>query len=375
MQFQNVIGQFSAKHKLLNMVASGRMPHALLISAAEGFGGLPLAVALAQYINCENPTEQDSCGVCDTCNKIKKLIHPDVFFTYPTVSLKSGDKPVSTDFVKQWRKAFLENPYLTYNQWLAQITDDNKQGNITVNECHEIIKRISLRNYEGKFKVQIIWMAELLREAGNALLKSIEEPPANTVFILVTEQPELILNTILSRTQMLRLPPIEPSELEKAIAFKLGFERKEEAKRLTNLSGGSWATALELVNEEDSEVEDIFLNWFRYSAGNFSTQTATGVSQVVDEFHGLKREKQKLFVRYGLFFIENCLLQKSNGENYLQHQALEASKKVAARYDVLVFEKVAKLLDNLHYQIERNANAKISLHSTSIKVREVMETI
>jgi len=215
MQFQNVIGQFSAKHKLQNMMASGRMPHALLISAAEGFGGLPLAVALAQYINCENPTAQDSCGVCEACNKIKKLIHPDVFFTYPTVPQKSGDKPVSTDFIKQWRKAFSENPYLTYNQWLTQITDDNKQGNITVNECHEIIKRISLKNYEGKFKVQIIWMAELLREAGNALLKSIEEPPANTVFILVTEQPELILNTILSRTQMLRLPPIEHEAIEK----------------------------------------------------------------------------------------------------------------------------------------------------------------
>ncbi|OJV28366.1 MAG: hypothetical protein BGO32_05925 [Bacteroidetes bacterium 37-13] len=372
MQFQNVIGQFSAKHKLQNMMASGRMPHALLISAAEGFGGLPLAVALAQYINCENPTVQDSCGVCEACNKIKKLIHPDVFFTYPTVSQKSGDKPVSTDFIKQWRKAFSENPYLTYNQWLTQITDDNKQGNITVNECHEIIKRISLKNYEGKFKVQIIWMAELLREAGNALLKSIEEPPANTVFILVTEQPELILNTILSRTQMLCLPPIEHEAIEQAIAAKIDFERKDEAKRLANLSGGSWATALELMNEEDSEVEDIFLNWFRYSAGNFSVQTASGVLQIIDEFHGLKREKQKLFVRYGLFFIENCLLQKLNGENFLQHQALEASKKIAARYSVEAFEKVTNLLNKLHYQIERNANAKISLHSTSIKVNEAM---
>lgn len=372
MKFSEVIGQTQAKQKILNMLASGRMPHALLISAAEGYGGLPLALALAQFLNCENPTENDSCGTCSACVKTKKLVHPDLFFTYPTVTKKPSEKPVSSDFIKEWRKAFLENPYITYNQWLATITDDNKQGNITAEECNEIVRHISLKNFEAKYKIQIIWMAELLRDSGNKLLKSIEEPPQNTIFILVTEQPEQILNTILSRTQMLRLPPIEHDAMEKAFEQVLDFESKNDANRLANLANGSWSMALELLNAEDSEVEDIFLNWFRYCAGKFSSQTAVGILQIVDEFHGLKREKQKLFVRYGLFFIENCLLQKTTGENYLQHQALEASKKIAAHYDFEVFQVIEVLLNKLHYQIERNANPKIALHSTALKVHEAM---
>lgn len=372
MQFSDVVGQQQAKQKLLNMFHSGRMPHALLISAAEGYGGLPLAMALAQLLNCENPSENDSCGHCSACVKAKKLVHPDIFFTYPTVTIKGGDKPVSADFILQWRNAFLANPYITYNQWLEKITDDNKQGNITVAECHEIIKHLSLKNYEGKFKIQIIWLAELLKESGNALLKSIEEPPANTIFILVTEQPDQILNTILSRTQMLRLPPIEREAIEMALTQKLDFENKEEAIRLANLAAGSWSNALELLNNEDSDVEEIFLNWFRNCAGKFSPQTASAILQIVDDFFGLKREKQKLFVRYGLFFIQNCLMQKTTGENYLQNQAFEASKKIAERYSVEVFAQVEELLNKLHYQIERNANPRISLHSTSIKLNEVM---
>lgn len=373
MQFSDVIGQQQAKQKLFNMVHSGRMPHALLISAAEGYGGLPLAVALAQLLNCESPAENDSCGICSACVKASKLVHPDIYFTYPTVALKNEDKkPVSADFIKAWRSAFLENPYITYYQWMEKITDDNKQGNITVAECHEIIKQLSLKNYEGKFKVQIIWLAELLKEYGNALLKTIEEPPANTVFILVTEQPHQILNTILSRTQMLRLPPIEREAIELALTQKLDFERKDDAARLANLAAGSWSNALELLSEEDSDVEEVFLNWFRNCAGRFSPQTASAIMQVIDEFSDLKREKQKLFVRYGLFFIQNCLMQKATGKNNLQNRALEASKKIADRYGFEMFAYVEELLNKLHYQIERNANPRISLHSTSIKINEVM---
>ncbi len=372
MQFSGVIGQSLAKQKLQNMLASGRMPHALLISAAEGFGGLPLAVALAQFLNCENPSDQDSCGQCNSCIKAQKLIHPDIFFTYPTIAKKSGDKPVSYDFIVEWRKAFLNNPYITYNQWMESITDENKQGNITVHECHEIIKRISLKNYEGKYKIQIIWLAELLREYGNALLKSIEEPPANTLFILVTEQPDQILNTILSRTQMLKLPPIEHNAIQQALENYLDFERKNDASQLANLSGGSWSTAIELASEEDSQIEDVFLNWLRYSAAKYNTQTATGIMQIVEEFHALKREKQKLFVRYGLFFIENCLIQKATGKNQLQHQTLEVSKKIADRYDLSIFQSIEIILNKLHYQIERNANPKIAIHSASIKLNELM---
>jgi DNA polymerase-3 subunit delta' len=372
MQFSQVIGQARAKEKLLNMYRSGRVPHALLISASEGYGGLPLAVALAQLLNCENPTETDSCGACDSCVKSKKLIHPDIFFTYPTVPGKAGQKTVCTDYIQEWRKAFLKDPYLTYQQWLAEISSDNKQGNITVAECHEIIKRISLKNYEGRYKIQIIWMAELMKEYGNTLLKSIEEPPPNTYFILVTEQPDQILSTILSRTQMIRLPPIELAALEAALKEKLDFESKEQARHWATLASGSWAAAQDVLLSRDWDVESIFLNWLRYCAGRFSPQTATGIMKTLDEFFELKREKQKLFVRYGLFFIHNCLNEKNSVQNYLQQEALEVSKKIAQRYGVEVLAGIEDLLNKLYYQIERNANPRIALHSLSIRLNEMM---
>ncbi|MDW8274496.1 MAG: hypothetical protein RMJ53_09740 [Chitinophagales bacterium] len=370
MRFSDVIGQDEAKSKLLKMYHSGRVPHALLISAPEGFGGLPLAVAFAQLLNCEQPAAQDSCGECSACYKSSRLIHPDVFFSFPAVPLKSGDKPVSADFLKEWRSAFLQNPYLTYSQWMEQIADDNKQGNITVAECHHIIRQISLKNHEGRFKIQIIWLAEMLREAGNVLLKSIEEPPDNTVFILVTEQPELILNTILSRTQMLRLPPIQADALEQALSRKLGPDRLQEARRLAYLCGGSWSEALELLNDEDNEIEKFFLHWLRHSLGSYNPSNVAEIVRCAEQFQELGRERQKLFVRFGLFFLQNCLQLKATSQCALLNQALDAAQKLCARYDTGFIENATHLLNNLHYQIERNANSKIALHSTSIKIKQ-----
>lgn len=367
MQFSEVIGQNEAKRKLKLMVEAGRLPHALLISGSEGSGTLPLALALAQYINCESPGD-DSCGQCSSCIKIKKHMHPDVFYTYPTIAKKSGDKPVSTDFITEWRKALGENYYLTYNEWLNQIGAENKQGNITTKECQEIVRHISMKAYEAQYKIQIIWMAELLRETGNVLLKSIEEPPPNTIFILVTEQPELILTTILSRTQMLRLPPIETAEIEKAISDKLDVDRKQEAAELAFLSNGNWVTAKELLEQEETDVEELFLSWLRYSAARFSAQSVGGLYNWIEAFQPIGREKQKLMIRYGLFFIENCLEQLTTGNNRLKGQALEVSIKISERYPLSTLVKVNEILNKFHYHIERNANPKIIAMSNSLEI-------
>jgi len=370
MQFSDVIGQEGAKRKLMNMISSGRMPHALLISGSEGSGGLPLAFAIAQYLNCENPSEADSCGECNSCSKAKKFIHPDIFYTYPTIVKKSGDKPLSAEFITEWRKAINENPYITYNEWLDAIGAETKQGNITSNECHEIIRRISLKSYESKYKVQIVWLAELLRLEGNVLLKSIEEPPPGTVFILVTEQPDLILTTILSRTQLLRLPPIETEAIETALLQRLELDKRGAAGEIAHLSNGSWVAAMELAENEQIESEAIFLAWLRFCAGKFSAQTASGLMNWIDEFQTLGREKQKLLLQYGLFFIQNCLEEKASGNNRLQQGALEASKKIAARYPLETLKEVHDVLNKFHYHIERNAHAKIAAMSNSLLISE-----
>jgi DNA polymerase-3 subunit delta' len=370
MQFAEVIGQEGAKRKLMNMISSGRMPHALLISGSEGSGGLPLAFAIAQYLNCENPSSTDSCGECASCVKSRRLIHPDIFYTYPTIAKKSGDKPLSAEFIAEWRKAVSENPYITYNEWLDTIGAETKQGNITTNECHEIVRRISLKSYESKYKVQIVWLAELLRETGNVLLKSIEEPPPGTVFVLVTEQPELILTTILSRTQLLRLPPIEIEAIETALQQKLELDKRGSATEIANLSNGSWVAAMELGQNEQIESEAIFLAWLRFCAGKFSAQTASGLATWIDDFQTLGREKQKLLLQYGLFFIQNCLEEKTTGNNRLQQSALEASKKIAAKYPLQTLEEVHKVLNKFHYHIERNAHAKIAAMSNSLLISE-----
>jgi DNA polymerase-3 subunit delta' len=370
MQFSDVIGQEGAKRKLMNMISSGRMPHALLISGSEGSGGLPLAFAIAQYLNCENPSETDSCGECNSCSKAKKFIHPDIFYTYPTIAKKSGDKPLSAEFITEWRKAINENPYITYNEWLDAIGAETKQGNITSNECHEIVRRISLKSYESKYKVQIVWLAELLRETGNVLLKSIEEPPPGTIFILVTEQPDLILTTILSRTQLLRLPPIETEAIEAALQQRLELDKRGGAPEIAHLSNGSWVAAMEFAQNEQIESEAIFLAWLRFCAGKFSSQTASGLMNWIDEFQTLGREKQKLLLQYGLFFIQNCLEEKARGNNRLQYGALEASKKIAARYPLETLKEVHDVLNKFHYHIERNAHAKIAAMSNSLLISE-----
>ena len=226
-QFEKIIGQKGTKEQLIQMVQHNRLSHALLFLGKEGSGALSLALAFAQYIACEqvngkikktNPEASlfgeatpeiaepldmhDSCGVCSACTKANQLVHPDIHFSYPVIPRKSGDKPVSTDYINEWREFVSINPYGNVYDWLQFIGAENKQGNITSEECNDITRKISLKSFESEYKVLIIWMPEYLTKNGNKLLKLIEEPPPNTLFLLVAENEDLILPTILSRTQV-----------------------------------------------------------------------------------------------------------------------------------------------------------------------------
>ncbi|RMG84042.1 MAG: hypothetical protein D6714_08740, partial [Bacteroidetes bacterium] len=209
MLFNDVLGQQAAKDSLRQMAMSDRVAHALLFAGPGGSGSLSLALAFAQYLLCARPTPTDACGQCPHCLKAAKLIHPDIHFSFPTI----GTNVKSDHFLPQWRQAMATNPYLSLNDWLQKIGAENKQGNINKEECLNIIRKMSLKTFESPRKVLIIWRPEFLGKEGNRLLKLIEEPPENTHFILVAEQPDQILNTILSRCQLFKIPALTDSDI------------------------------------------------------------------------------------------------------------------------------------------------------------------
>ena len=271
MQFQSITGQKETKEQLVQMVQHNRLSHALLFLGKEGTGALQLALAFAQYIVCKpkppetdlfaapEPESQkskvkinDSCGICPACKKANELIHPDIHFSYPVITKKPGEKPISTDFIKEWREFIVTNPYGNVYDWLQFIGAENKQGNITAHECNDIIRKLNLKSFESEYKILIMWLPEFLGKEGNKLLKLIEEPPPNTLFILIAENEDLILPTILSRTQLVKIPLLTNMEVEVALELNAGV-KIEKAQQIAALAEGNYREALQLLQHADDD--------------------------------------------------------------------------------------------------------------------------
>lgn len=369
MFFKDIIGQEKIKERLIKGVQMDRVSHAQLFLGENGTGGLPLALAYAQYVNCENRGETDSCGVCHACRKTMALEHPDLHFTYPVIPKKSGDKPVSTDYIVEWRKALRENVYLDYADWMGKLNAENKQGNITAEECRDIFKKLSLTPvYEG-FKIIIIWMPEFLSKEGNRLLKLIEEPPPKTVFLLVAENEELILTTILSRTQISYIPKIESQTLRTAIMerFEVGGE---EADRITFLASGNFRTAMRVYEAGENDYTNQFVEWMRLCYA----LNGPGLLKWVDEIAGAGRENQKNFLLYGLGLFRECML---NGYNLNQiSRVMESEKDFVGKFSKFINERniyqMVNALNTNHYHIERNAHPKILFFNLSLQISELL---
>jgi DNA polymerase-3 subunit delta' len=375
MLFSDVIGQQSAIQKLQGMVQSGRVPHALMLLGPEGNGGLPLALALAQYVHCENRGE-DSCGVCSSCNKHQKYVHPDVHFTFPVVPRKSGEPPISADYMKEWRTALNDNVYMNANDWLQSIEAENRQGNITVRECHEIIRGMSLKTYEAAFKIQIIWMAEFLKEAGNTLLKVIEEPPDDTIFILVVENIEMMLTTIISRTQLVKVNAIESEDMKKALLQR--FEMDDaSARRIVRIADGNFNAALTIAAGEDSDNDKLLHQWLRRCFAlkqKPSMENTQGLFEWIEEVSKIGRENQKIFLKYSLFFLRECALVRLTGKSEkLEGEELKFATGLSAQLAPEQFETIAQIINKLSYHIERNANPKIHFLSNSFRIASVFK--
>src|SRR6201996_2845132 len=256
MQFSEIVGQAAVKQRLVNTVKENRVSHAQLFLGPEGSGSLALAVAYAQYLSCEDRQPDDSCGVCASCRKYQKLMHPDLHFSYPFFAKHKDDNALT--FIEQWREAFLANPYLNLDGWRSYLDAENKQANINIAECHQIIKKLSFKPFESEFKILILWLPEYLDKAGNALLKIIEEPQPNTLFLLVAQNQDQILNTILSRTQLVKIPALEYDEIKEYLITQ-HHQTDEAAAEIAYLSNGNLTEALTMLHQDTKGYHKIFV--------------------------------------------------------------------------------------------------------------------
>lgn len=368
MYFKDIIGQESQINLLRAMIEGNRFPHALLLLGNEGVGGLPLALAYIQYLICEDKKESEPCGECKACRKAAKFSHPDIHYSYPTI----GTGKVSTDFIVDWRKALAENPYMSANQWISQISGgENKQGNITKDECVSIVKKLSLKSFESPYKVLLMWLPEYLGKEGNRLLKLIEEPPENTIFVLIAENQEAILNTILSRCQILKLSPIDKDLIREGLVRQMGIA-VGQAEAIAQIADGNYNEALTLSQHSENDNAMMFLEWMR------KCYNGNGIDMIqwADKIASTSREAQKYFLRYGLHFFRELLLLKvvhDRSKIRLQKSELDTAIKMSNIIEVNQIENIATLFNDTIMSIERNGNGKLIFADTSIKLNKILK--
>jgi len=371
MLFSNVVGQQAAKEGLLKMWHNNVFPHALLISGEEGTGGLPMALALAQYIFCENKTASDACGKCAGCSKAAKLEHADLHMSFPSIPPKPGVKAMSRLFITEFREFIQQTPYGTTYDWLQHINAENKQGNITAEECREIIDTLNLKSYEGGKKVQIIWRPEYLGKEGNILLKLIEEPPRDTILILIAESTEDILQTIRSRTQMVKLAPIAPADIALALTSR-SLTDPARASQVAHIAMGSYTEALRLVRHADNdlfpEVRQLFNALF--------TNNGLAIAKFAEDWSKAGREQQKNLLHYIIQLLEQAIRVRYRPQTdvFLPESEAQFVKKLASTN--ISFEgfgqMVAAISDTVFY-IERNAHSKTQLHAMAIRMQHFIQ--
>ena len=370
MQFKDVIGQDAIKQRLIASVRENHVSHAQLFLGPAGCGKLPLALAYAQYILCPNRTETDSCGVCPTCQKMQKLVHPDLHFVVPTASTKKvKSNPESDLFMEEWREYVTQNQgYVDTSSWYTFLDVENKQGYMSVRDAASLLRKLSMKAYEGEYKIAIIWMAEKMRtDTANKLLKLLEEPPEKTVFLLIAEDQEELLATIKSRTALVKIPAIETNTIEKALISRLGCA-EQQAHDAAMISEGSWLNACHSVreSEERSFFFTTFQQWMRLCF-------RAAYSELIDFSGNIKsigREKQKELLNYGLRIIRNALLFNNNLADIVMLP--DDEKKFNANFAPFVnpanLAQIAELFEEAIRQIERNGYAPLIFTDVSFKM-------
>jgi DNA polymerase III subunit delta' len=371
--FNKIIGQSALKKRLVQSVKDRRISHAQLFFGPEGTGALALTLAYAQYISCTGEKDTDACGKCPSCLKYAKLIHPDLHFVYPVNNTAAKkDDPYCDDFLPEWRNFVLQNPYGRLHDWYNFIELENKQGIIKEKESDAISRKLSYKSFESDFKIIIIWMAEKMHDvASNKLLKLLEEPPELTIFLLITENPEMLLTTIRSRCFPVRVPLIANEDINSTLQHTHQLDATK-SDSITRLAAGNYALALELLREE--EDEGFHLSTFRdFMLAGYRNDIATGM-KTIETLNSLTREKQKAFLDYALKLIrENAMLRFNNPDMIFMNQK---ESLFSANFSKFVRDNnivpLAGEFNKAVYDIERNGNSKIILLDLMLKTGKLL---
>jgi DNA polymerase-3 subunit delta' len=400
MLFRDIIGQNEVKQQLVELVQHNRLSHALLFLGREGSGALPLALSFANYvINLpkafsetlapadlfgsapetelqlpSNPDQADTLVEKNGATRTNAMVHPDIHYSYPVITKKPGTPPLSSDYIAEWREFLGLYPYGNIFDWLQFIGAENKQGNITAHECSDIIRKLNLKSFESGYKILIMWLPEYLGKEGNRLLKLIEEPPPDTLFILVAESESSILSTIISRCQLVKIPSIEYEDVEQALIKRAGVE-KEQAKLLASACEGNYREALHLLQHADEDFHHLLKEWLNATIKNLPVAQL----KIIEEIAKFGREKQKQFLKHFIHLIESAVRLEIADEAVFQKITSgmsEKEKDFSLRLNKVMGlhqkEALASELDKACYYIERNANSKILFHALTIKIYHII---
>jgi DNA polymerase-3 subunit delta' len=375
MKFSDIPGHKVTIAKLRKSVEEERVSHAQFFAGPEGCGALALALAYGQFISCENRSATDSCGVCKSCVKYEKLIHPDLHFVFPVIKDKKNSEPVSDTYIEQWREFVKRSPYFTLNNWLDAIEVGNAQGLIFASEASEIIKKLNLKAFESDFKIMIVWLPEKMHlSAANKLLKMIEEPPEKTLFLLVSEEPDKVIPTILSRCQMVKIPSFTNKEIIRYLTDQCHVS-ESKASDITEVANGNIARAVELCENEEASVLNLdrFKNLMRYAWKRDVISLITWS----DEIAAIGRESQKSFLGYSLRMVrENLMLtldQLRNQIVFLTGKEADFSKNFHRFINEQNIGSLCEELNLANSHIEANGNAKIIFLDLALKVTRLIQ--
>lgn len=371
MRFASIPGSAYIKQKLIQSVREGKMPHAQLFEGKQGALNLPLALAYATYLHCQQRGADDSCGTCPACSKSSKYIHPDTSFVFPLGNIK-GDKDedrFKADILKLWRQFLTEQPFGNVGDWANFYGGEDKQAIISRDESREIIKTLSLKPFESPFKVMIIWQPEYMHpSAANGILKILEEPPANTFFLLVTNAAERLLPTIISRTQRVLVPMLDDAAIENFLQEKQVDESR--ISEIVQLADGDLNLAVKLIDQEEDHNHERFSNWMRAC---FKRDYANLVG-LADDFHEIDKLSQRNFLQYSLSMLREVVLYIAGAKEINRSKGAEL-KFVQDFSKVLNVEKVEhsnKLINDASYFLERNGSAKMIFLDLSLQISKTI---
>jgi len=367
MKFADIPGQEPLIKNLVHAVDSGHVAHALLFAGSEGGVALMLALAFGQYINCQKPLEGDSCGTCSSCNKIQKFIHPDFHFCFPFAKSKLvGEAEELNSYLPLFRLFLAETGFGTLENWAEKAEFENRTPIINIKAVRDTMKDLQLKAYEAKYKIQLIWLPETMRNEGsNAFLKLLEEPPPFTIFLLVSIAPELLLPTVISRTQRITVPKLDDHQLARYLETRFNLD-KNKAASFAALAEGSIPEALLLINEKEDDYHNLFMDWQRSCFKNDINQLV----QHAESFQALGKELQKTYLRYSLNKLRNAIALNNGGATTVHLQEIESSDllKLGKVFSFSLIQLLMEEMETAFYHIDRNASSKMVFLDMSFKM-------